>query len=174
VSTTLLPHLTRLMVREGSAARAGDFGQSVRITVIACLAFGAATLVGVLIIGPQAMELLFGPEFDYDRLDLALVAAGMGLYLAATTLNQAVLAQGRARSAASCWGACAAFFVLFLLLVDMEELLEVEVAFLGTAVLLASLLFVTYRRQPERGERPVEPGSVEELEARLAAADEGS
>ena len=61
-------------------------------------------MLGVLAVGPPVMELLFGSEFDYDRLGLALVAGGMGLYLAATTLNQAALAQGRARLAASSWG----------------------------------------------------------------------
>ena len=174
VSTTLLPHLTRLMVSERDDAQHGDFGQSVRITVLACLGFGVATVVGVLIAGPPAMELLFGSEFEYDRLGLALVAGGMGLYLAATTLNQAVLAQGRARLAASCWAVSALFFVVFLLAAGMEELREVEVAFVATAALLASLLYVTYRRRFAHGERPVEPGSVEELEARLAAADEAS
>jgi O-antigen/teichoic acid export membrane protein len=174
VSTTLLPHLTRLMVRESGGDGQGEFGHSVRITATACLAFGAVTVVGVLIAGPPAMRLLFGDEFDYDRLGLALVAAGMGLYLAATTLNQAVLAQGRARLAASCWGVSAIFFVLFLLLAGMKEIREVEVAFIATAGLLSSLLFTVYRRPLERGERPVRPGSLEELEARLAAADEGT
>jgi O-antigen/teichoic acid export membrane protein len=174
VSTTLLPHLTRLMVRESGGDARGEFGHSVRITATACLAFGAVTVVGVLIAGPPAMRLLFGDEFDYDRLGLALVAAGMGLYLAATTLNQAVLAQGRARLAASCWGISALFFVLFLLIAGMKEVREVEVAFIATAGLLSSLLFTVYRRRPERDERPVRPGSLEELEARLAAADEGT
>jgi O-antigen/teichoic acid export membrane protein len=174
VSTTLLPHLTRLMVRERDEAHRGDFGQSVRLTALACLAFGAATVVGVLIAGPPAMRLLFGPEFDYDRLGLALVATGMGLYLAATTLNQAVLAQGRARLAASSWAVSAVFFVAFLLGAGMEELREVEVAFVATAGLLSTLLYVVYRRPLARAEEPVRPGSIEELEAQLAAADEGS
>jgi O-antigen/teichoic acid export membrane protein len=174
VSTTLLPHLTRLMVRERSDAHGGDFGHSVRLTVMACVAFGAATVLGVLIAGPPAMRLLFGSEFDYDRGGLAMIAGGMGLYLSATTLNQAVLAQGRARLAASCWAASACFFVVFLLVAGMEELREVEVAFLITAGLLSALLYVVYRRPLEPTERPVRPGSIEELEARLAAADEGS
>jgi O-antigen/teichoic acid export membrane protein len=174
VSTTLLPHLTRLLVRERDAAHSGDFGRSVRMTVTACLGSGAVTVVGVLIVGPAAMRLLFGDEFDYDRLGLALVAAGMGMYLAATTLNQAVLAQGRARVAASCWAASATFFVAFLLVGQMEELREVEVAFITTAGVLSTLLYFAYRRPLERGERPVEPGSLEELEAQLAAADEGT
>jgi O-antigen/teichoic acid export membrane protein len=174
VSTTLLPHLTRLMVRERDGAREGDFGHSVRITVTACLGFGGATVVGVLIAGPAAMRLLFGDEFDYDRIGLAMVAGGMGLYLAATTLNQAVLAQGRARLAASSWTISAIFFVAFLLIASMEEIREVEVAFIVTAGLLLTGLFVVYRRPLERTEEPVRPGSVEELEARLAAADEGT
>jgi O-antigen/teichoic acid export membrane protein len=172
VSTTLLPHLTGLLVREGEG-HGGDFGRSVRMTVTACLAFGGATVIGVLAVGPAVMRLLFGPEFDYDRAGLAMVAAGMGLYLSATTVNQAVLAQGRARLAAACWATTAAFFVGFLLVADMEQVREVEVAFLATAALLSALLYFAYRRPLER-ERRVQPGSAEEMEMILAAADEGS
>jgi O-antigen/teichoic acid export membrane protein len=172
VSTTLLPHLTRLLVRDGEG-HGGDFGRSVRMTVAACLAFGAVTVVGVLAVGPPVMRLLFGSEFDYDRLGLALVAGGMGLYLAATTVNQAVLAQGRARLAALSWAVAAAFFVAFLLLASMEEVREVEVAFIATAGLLSALLYAVYRR-PVVAERAIQPGSTEEMEAILAAADEGS
>ena len=172
VSTTLLPHLTRLLVSEEDAP-SGDFDRSVRLTVTACLAFGAATVVGVLLVGPPVMRLLFGPEFDYDRPGLAMVAAGMGLYLAATTVNQAALAQGRSRPAAMSWAASAAFFVVFLLVASMEEVREVEVAFLATAGVLSALLYLVYRSAPDPAHR-VRPGSTEELEMRLAAADEGS
>jgi O-antigen/teichoic acid export membrane protein len=174
VSTTLLPHLTRLMVRERAHIREGDFGRSVRMTVLACLAFGGATVLGVLLVGPQAMRVLFGDEFDYDRLGLALVAAGMGMYLAATTLNQAVLAQGRARFASISWATSAAFFTGFLLFADIEIVRRVEVSFIVTAGLLLTLLYATYRRPLLAVEEPLRPGSTEELELRLAAADEGS
>jgi O-antigen/teichoic acid export membrane protein len=174
VATTLLPYLTRLMVREGDDRYAGDFGRSVRLTVLACLAFGAVTVLGVLAIGPPAMRLLFGSDFDYDRGGLALIAAGTGLYLAATTLNQAALAQGRARSAALSWAVSATFFVAFLLIADMEAVREVEVAFISTALLLSTLLYALYRRPVTAAEDAVRPGSTEELELRLAAADEGS
>jgi O-antigen/teichoic acid export membrane protein len=173
VSTTLLPHLTGLLVREEGAARGGDFGRSVQLTVTACLAFGAVTVVGVLLVGPAAMRLLFGPEFDYDRIGLAMVAAGMGLYLSATTVNQAVLAQGRARLAAGAWAVSAMFFVTFMLVASMEAVREVEVAFVVTAGLLSTLLYVVYRSYAGV-EQSMRPGSGEELEAVLAAADEGS
>jgi O-antigen/teichoic acid export membrane protein len=174
VSTTLLPHLTRLVVKEEGGALAGDFGRSVRLTALACLGFGAVTVVGVLIAGPAVMRLLFGSEFDYDRGGLALVAAGMGMYLAATTLNQAVLAQGRARLAAGAWALSATFFVTFLLAADMEAVREVEVAFISTAALLSALLYMAYRRPVRALEHRIRPGSTEEIEAVLAAADEGT
>jgi O-antigen/teichoic acid export membrane protein len=174
VSTTLLPHLTRLLVHEGDDAHGGDFGRSVRTTVIACLGFGAVTTLALLLVGPAVMRLLFGPGFDYDRFGLALVGVGTGLYLAATTLNQAVLAQGRSRTAAMSWAVSAVFFVAFLFISDLEAVREVEVAFLSTALILSSLLWLTYRRPVEAGEVRLQPGSTEELEARLAAADEGT
>jgi O-antigen/teichoic acid export membrane protein len=174
VSTTLLPHLTRLIVKEQGSAHDGDFGRSVRLTVLACLGFGAATVIGVLIAGPPAMRLLFGSKFDYDRGGLAMVAAGMGMYLAATTLNQAVLAQGRARFAAGAWALSAAFFVTFLLAANMQPVREVEVAFIVTAALLSSLLYVAYRRPVSALEQHMRPGSTDEIEAVLAAADEGT
>ena len=174
VATTLLPHLTRLMVREGDERYEGDFGRSVRLTVLACLAFGGLTVLGVLAVGPPVMRLLFGSDFDYDRGGLALIAAGMGLYLAATTLNQAALAQGRARPAALSWAVSATFFVGFMLVADMEAVREVEVAFISTAFLLSALLYMLYRRPVTVSEHAVQPGSTEELELRLAAADEGT
>jgi O-antigen/teichoic acid export membrane protein len=174
VSTTLLPYLTRLIVSEGGTAHLGEFGRTVRLTVLACLGFGAATVVGVLIAGPAVMRLLFGSKFDYDRGGLALVAAGMGMYLAATTLNQAVLAQGRARFAAAAWAVSATFFVTFLLAANMQAVREVEVGFIATAAILSSLLYVAYRRPVRVTEARLRPGSGEEIEAVLAAADEGS
>jgi hypothetical protein len=55
----------------------------------------------------------------------------------------------------------------------MEEVREVEVAFLITAGLLSALLYLAYRR-PAAPERRIRPGSTEEIEAVLAAADQGS
>jgi hypothetical protein len=43
-----------------------------------------------------------------------------------------VLAQGRANLASASWALSAAFFVAFLLLADMEQVREVEVAFIVT------------------------------------------
>jgi hypothetical protein len=100
----------------------------------------------------------------------------MGFYLGSGTLNQAALAQGQARAAAARWVVCAAAFVGWNFIPVFDEFRRVEVGFAGAAALLCTLLYVLYRRPP-RVPRPadmVAPGSPEEIEARLASADEAS
>jgi O-antigen/teichoic acid export membrane protein len=170
VSTSLLPHLTRL----GSEGKEADFRASVRVTVLAIGGFAALVGVAMLIAGPELMQIAFGENFSYDRADLLIVTAGMGLYLAAATLNQAALARGEVRRAAACWIACAIAFVSWTAVpIVADEFTRVEVGYLGAAAVLCVLLYWLYRAPlPSPGER-VRPGSTEEMELQLAAADEG-
>ena len=143
VQTSILPHLTR--------ARAGGerdaFARSVNVTLRAIAGFAGIVALVMLVAGPTVMDVLFGGDFDYDRVGLVLVSLGMGLYLSAATLNQALLAHARARQSATCWAACAVAFVLFLLLADFDDrVLQVEVAFVGAAALLAGSLYALYSR----------------------------
>ena len=48
------------------------------------------------------MDLVFGGNFDTGAAASCWMSSAMGLYLSAATLNQALLAQGRARQAATC------------------------------------------------------------------------
>jgi O-antigen/teichoic acid export membrane protein len=170
-STSLLPHLTRLLAG-GTDGDTDAFRLSVRATVIAIAGFTAFVCAVLAIAGPDLMQLAFGDKFEYDRAGLEIVAVGMGLYLTATTLNQAALAQGQARRAAACWVACALAFLLWSIAGPFDELRRVEVGFAGAAALLTVLLYAVYRVPRGRpGDRLV-PGSPAELEARLAAADE--
>jgi hypothetical protein len=91
-------------------------------------------------------------------------------------LNQAALAQGQVRGAAARWVACAAVFIGWNLLPVLDEFRRVEVGFAGAAALLCTLLYLLYRHPPKvpRPEDVVAPGSPEEIEARVAAADEAS
>ena len=143
VQASILPHLTRLR----AGGETDPFRRSVNLTLVAIAGFATCVTLGLLVIGPLAMELLFGDEFDYERGGLVLVGIGMGLYLAAATLNQALLAHARARQAAACWALCAAGFVLFLVLADFDDrVLQVELAFLGAAACLSASLYALYRR----------------------------
>jgi O-antigen/teichoic acid export membrane protein len=143
VQTSILPHLTRLR----AGGEHDPFARSVNLTLGAIAAFAGAVALVMLVAGPQVMDLLFGGDFDYERGGLVLVAAGMGLYLSAATLNQALLAHARAPQSAACWVTCAVAFVLFLVLVEFDDrVLQVEVAFVGAAALLAGSLHALYRR----------------------------
>jgi O-antigen/teichoic acid export membrane protein len=171
VQTSLLPHLTKLR----SSGTAGDdetFRESVRVTILAIAGFAALIAAGMLLAGPTLMHIAFGRKFDYERLDLLIVTAGMGIYLSAATLNQAALAQGQARRAAACWLLCAAAFVAWCLAPVLSEVRRVEIGYLGGAALLCALLYWVYRAPKPRAEDIMAPGSPEELEARIAAADE--
>jgi O-antigen/teichoic acid export membrane protein len=171
VATSLLPHLTRLRSAGGDEEA---FRLSVRVTLGAIGAFAVAVGVVMAAAGPHLMQIGFGDKFTYDRPGLLLVTAGMGLYLAAGTLNQAALAQGQVRRAALCWAASATAFLVWNLLPVLDHFRRVEVGFAGAAALLCGLLYLLYRRPHARPEDILEPDSPRELEARLAAADEAT
>jgi hypothetical protein len=72
---------------------------------------------------------------------------GMGMHLASGTLNQAALARDQAHLAAAAWVTAAVGFVVWLALPVVEDqLVRVEVGYLGAATLLATMLFALYRR----------------------------
>jgi O-antigen/teichoic acid export membrane protein len=143
IQTSILPHLTRLR----ASGESDPFRRSVNVTLAAIAGFAGCVALVMLVAGPQLMDLLFGGDFDYERGGLVLVAIGMGLYLSAATLNQALLAHGLAAQASACWIAAAAGFVLFLLLADFDDrVLQVELAFVAAAALLSAALYALYRR----------------------------
>lgn len=167
VAISLLPHLTRLRARGG---RADEFRASIGLTIRAIVAFTLATLAVLALAGPELMQIAFGDRFEYDRAGLLIVGAGMGFYLAATTLTQAALARGAAARAAVCWALAATLFLVWCLIpVIADEARRIEVGFSGAAAILALLLA---RVQVRAGDGGIAPGSPEEIEARLATADE--
>ena len=142
IQTSLLPHLSGLEVTEGREA----FARAIRVTVLAIAGFAGAVAVALLLIGPWAMDVVFGHGYHYGRLGLAVIAVGMGFHLCAGTLNQAALARGHARAAALLWLAAATAFVVWMVLpiVD-DELVRAEVGYAGAAMLLCALLRALYR-----------------------------
>jgi O-antigen/teichoic acid export membrane protein len=172
VSTSILPHLTGLHHSSDEGSEEA-FHSSIRYVILAIAAFTGAVALAVLAFGPQLMHLAFGKKFDYDRVGLLIVTAGMGLYLSAVTINQACLAQGQVRRASWRWIGCAVFFVAWCLVPAIgNEFRRVEIGFTLTAASLLTLLYVIYRRPVERPEDVPDPGSTEELEGLVAAADE--
>jgi O-antigen/teichoic acid export membrane protein len=145
VQTSLLPHLSGLEATEGQAA----FARAIRTTILVIAAFAAAVALGLVLVGPYVMDLVFGKGYSYDRFGLAVIALGMGLHLTAGTFNQAALARGQARAAAAVWLGSATLFVVWMLVpVVGDELLRAEVGYAGAAAVLCALLRALYRRPP--------------------------
>jgi O-antigen/teichoic acid export membrane protein len=143
IQTSILPHLTK----SRATGEQDQFKRSINITLMAIAVFAGCVALGMLALGPFAMDVFFGSKFDYDRLGLVIVSIGMGLYLSAATLNQAALARGQARAASACWATAAAGFVAFLLIADFSDrVLQMEVGYLGGACVLCALLYTLYRR----------------------------
>ena len=144
VQGSLLPHLAGLEATEGR----DEFGRAIRITILAIAGFAGAVALGLLLVGPFAMDLLFDDDASYGRLGLAAVALGMGAHLAAGTLNQAALARDHAGAAAAAWLVSAAAFVVWMLLDVVDDVLvRAEVGYLGAASLLCALLAFVYARE---------------------------
>jgi len=145
IQGSLLPHLAGLQATSGRE----EFAKAIRVTVLAIAGFAGAVAVGLLLIGPFVMGLLFDDDrsLDYGRFGLALIAVGMGAHLIAGTLNQAALARDRAGLASAAWLTSAALFVAWMFAEVIEDpLLRTEVGYAGAAGLLCGLLVAVYRR----------------------------
>ena len=143
IQGSLLPHLAGLEASGDGAARA----RAVRVTVLAIAGFALAVALGLLVLGPWAMNVLFDDAAAYGRWGLVLVAFGMGFHLMAGTLNQAALARDHAGRAAAAWLLAAAIFVAWLVAPLVEDpLVRAEAGYCGAAALLCGLLAVAYRR----------------------------
>ena len=172
VGTSLLPHLTALHHTEGEESRQA-FHHSVRLVLAGVAVFTAAVALVLAVAGPALMQIAWSDKFTYPREDLLIVTAGMGLYLASVSINAAVLAQGQVRRSSIRWIACAVAFVLWNLVPIVEdEFLRTEVGFTAAAALLCFLLHRLYVNPVEEPGDVPRQGSTQELETRLAAADE--
>jgi O-antigen/teichoic acid export membrane protein len=142
IQTSLLPHLSGIAATGGGP----EFRHAIRVTVLAIAGFAAAVVLGLGLIGPWAMGVLFGGDYEYGRAGLMLVGLGMGFHLTAGTLNQAALARRRGAQAAAAWLAAAALFMTWLLTTPLDDaLLAVEVGYCATTGLLAAALWLIER-----------------------------
>jgi len=174
VSTSILPHLTALHSSDDPDSER-QFHHSVRMVLLGISAFTAVSFAVMAVAGPKLMQIAFSNKFTYDRAGLLLVVIGMGLYLAAVTINQACLAQGQARRSSIRWISCAVFFIVWTILPFIGDgNLRVEIGFAVTALLLLSLLTFIYLRPKGLDEDVPLEGSSEAIEARLAGLEETS
>jgi O-antigen/teichoic acid export membrane protein len=145
IAASLLPNLTTFQAR-------GDLARVHRATVktaLAMVAFALVLAIGALAAGKGAMGLLYGQAFEAGRVQLTLLALGIGAFLAASTFSQALLARGAASRAAVYWGLAAIVFVALELLLPGTSFNRVAMAFTGSSGLVAALcLAEVWRARP--------------------------
>ncbi|MGH3112818.1 MAG: hypothetical protein ACRDOP_05050, partial [Gaiellaceae bacterium] len=125
LAASLLPNLTHIQ----AVADISRFRHAVVRTVAFLLATGAAIVAFLVVAGPQAMELLYGSDFEVGRTELALLGAGVGCYLGAATFSQALLALDACVQAAFAWTMTPALFVALYFLLPGSELERISLAF---------------------------------------------
>jgi O-antigen/teichoic acid export membrane protein len=128
----------------------GDYARMHKACVnVALICVGVAGLgaVGALIAGPFAMDILYGAGFDATRGDLALLAVGIGGFLAASTFSQALLARDEASSAAWRWSMATAVFIATQLLLPGDAFTRVCIGFAAAGVLVGALLMTLVWRE---------------------------
>ena len=111
IQGSLLPHLAGLEATEGR----DEFRRAIRITLLAIAAFAGTVALGLLLLGPFAMEHPVRRRLDLRALRARRGRLGMGAHLAAGTLNQAALARDRAGAAATAWMISAVAFLAWML-----------------------------------------------------------
>jgi O-antigen/teichoic acid export membrane protein len=138
LAASLLSNLTHLQ----AVAQSRAFRRAVAQAAGGLVAAGAVLLAGAVALGPELMRVVYGAGFDAGRMELSLLAGGVGAYLASGTYSQALLALDRGRAAAVAWGGSAFLFIALYALLPGSHLGRIGAAFLAASfaglVLLAA------------------------------------
>ncbi len=157
VQAALLPKLARL----AGAGQHEDFKNGLRKLVLIVVGVGVIGVVGAFTLGPWACQLFF--DKTIGRTDLALLAAGSGVFILALTLAQALIAlMGHAKATVS-WGigiAVGAITLIAMSAAGVDLFLRVELSYLFASIACAAIMAVLLARQVEAG---VPAESVERL-----------
>jgi len=120
-------------------------------------------IVGVIagaVAGSFVGSILFGDKFNLSNTDVALLAAGSGLFILALTLAQALIALSGHRAAMGAWIAGLVAFVIVTAVASNDLFLRVELGSIAGAGVSAAAMGWLYRARVSRG---VSAGSLASL-----------
>ena len=143
VQAALLPKLSAL----ASAGRFEEFKRGFRRLVAVIGGAGIVAVVAATLIGPNAIEILYGADYTLGHRTVGLLAAGSVLFMLAQAMAQAVIALGGHTRMAMCWAVSVLTFIVFTaaghdlyLRVEVGLLAGSAIACLGMAALVAQLV----------------------------------
>ena len=147
VAASLLPNLTRLQAVEATRL----FHDTIRRAALVLVATTAVSVCFAAAAGPQLMGIIYGSGFDADRFQLTMLGLGVGCYLGAATLSQALLALDRGRQAALAWTTSAICFLAVYFVAPGAALSRIALSFaVGTALCCGLLALILARRLQAR------------------------
>lgn len=152
VQAALLPKLAHL----AGSGKYDDFRSGVRKLVIVVVGIAVIGVIAAATLGPTVGEILFGSKFTLGNVDLAMLAAGSGLFILALTLAQALIALlGHARALVA-WSIGLAMFVAVTAVAGHDLFRRVELGYIagtGAAALVMGAMLVVQMRAgvPEDG-----------------------
>ncbi|MBM3673102.1 MAG: hypothetical protein FJW86_13110 [Actinobacteria bacterium] len=136
VQASLLPKLASL----AGAGRHDDFRTGLKKLILVVAGIGAVGVLAGGSLGPPVGEFLFGKKFDLGNIDLALLAAGSGLFILALTLAQALIALMGHSRALLAWLVGIAALAAATAIIENPLFRRVEIAFIvGSAAAAASM-----------------------------------
>jgi O-antigen/teichoic acid export membrane protein len=156
VQAALLPKLSTLV----SAGRDDEFQNGVRKLVLIVVGIGALGVALGGTIGPFAGEILFGKKFNLGHADVALLAAGSGLFILALTLSQALISLSGHRQAMIAWAGGLIAFVGVTAVATDALFLRVELGSIAGAGVSAAAMGWFFRERLKLG---VSAGSLASL-----------
>jgi O-antigen/teichoic acid export membrane protein len=136
VQAALLPKLAAL----AGAGEHDEFRSGMRRLLVIVIALGVIGVIGGSTLGPFVGKRLFD-NWTLNRVDLGLLAAGSGAFIAALTLSQGLIALASYARAAIAWGAGLVVF-LVVLAFGHELFLRCELASLLASLTAAALMAV--------------------------------
>jgi O-antigen/teichoic acid export membrane protein len=146
VQAALLPRLAAQV----SAGQTADFRRGMRNLVFVVSGIGLVGVVGGATLGPTVGHILFGDKFELGNLDLALLAAGSGMFILALTLSQGLIALNALGRVLCSWVVGVVAFIVATAISSPDLFTRVEVGSIvgaGAAAATMGLMYLQRLRQ---------------------------
>jgi O-antigen/teichoic acid export membrane protein len=140
VQAALLPRLAGQV----SAGHNDEFKRGMRNLLVVVAGIGVLGVLGGATLGPFVGKILFGAKFELGNVDLALLAAGSGLFILALTLSQGLIALNAQSRVMGAWFVGLLAFIGTTAVASSDLFLRVElgsIAGAGAAAVMMALLF---------------------------------
>jgi O-antigen/teichoic acid export membrane protein len=148
VQASLLPRLARLAAQ----GALDEFRHGLSLLLKLVLGVAVLGTAGSFVLGPWALELVYGGGLD--RRTLTLLALASGLYMLALAIAQAVIALHGHRFVAVGWLAAMATFVVVTSFSSNDLYLRVELGLVAGSTTALAIFAYALRAQFNAGQRP--------------------